>query len=73
MAAARTALQNTGSGDNAEGLGDLAAMRADKAVRPTAAPKIGKHMPRHRETAAETQAATGEKTDRRAGGYPCPP
>ena len=41
LAAARTALQNTGSGDNAEGLGDLAAMRADKAVRPTGAPKIG--------------------------------
>ena len=41
LAAARTALQNTGSGDNAEGFGDLAAMRADKAVRPTGAPKIG--------------------------------
>ncbi len=39
LAATRTALQNTGSGDNAEGLGDLAAMRADKAVRPTGAPK----------------------------------
>ena len=33
----RTALQNTGSGDNAEGLGDLAAMGADKAVRRTGA------------------------------------
>ena len=41
LAAARTALQNTRSGDNAEGLGDQAAMRADKAVRPTRAPKIG--------------------------------
>jgi hypothetical protein len=41
LAATRTALQNTGAGDNAEGLGDLAAMRADKAVRPTGAPKIG--------------------------------
>jgi hypothetical protein len=41
LAATRTALQNTGSGDNAERLGDLAAMRADKAVRPTGAPKIG--------------------------------
>src|SRR5271166_6561812 len=41
LAATRTALQNTGSADNAEGLGDLAAMRADKAVRPTGTPKIG--------------------------------
>lgn len=41
LAATRTAFQNTGSGDNAEGLGDLAAMGADKAVRPTGAPKIG--------------------------------
>ena len=41
LAATRTALQNTGSGDDAEGLGDLAAMRADKTVRPTGAPKIG--------------------------------
>ena len=41
LAATRTALQNTGSGDNAEGLGDLAAVRADKAVRPMGAPKIG--------------------------------
>ena len=41
LAAARTALQNTRSGDNAEGLGDQAAMRADKAVRPAGAPKIG--------------------------------
>jgi hypothetical protein len=41
LAATRTALQNTGAGDNAEGLGDLAAMRADKAARPTGAPKIG--------------------------------
>ena len=40
LAATRTALQNTGSGDNAERLGDLAAMRADKAVRPTGALKI---------------------------------
>jgi hypothetical protein len=40
LAATRTALQNAGSGDNAEGLGDLAAMRADNAVRPTGAPKI---------------------------------
>ena len=42
LAATRTALQNTGSGDNAERLGDVAAMRADKAVRPTGAPKIGR-------------------------------
>ena len=41
LAATRTALQNAGSGDNTEGFGDLAAMRADKAVRPTGAPKIG--------------------------------
>src|SRR5271166_6601600 len=41
LAAARTALQNTWSGDNAEGLGDQAAMRADKAVRPAGTPKIG--------------------------------
>src|SRR5271157_2632647 len=41
LTATRTALKNAGSGDNAEGLGDLAAMRADKAVRPTGAPKIG--------------------------------
>ena len=41
LAAARTALQDTRSGDNAEGLGDLAAMRADKAIRPTGALKIG--------------------------------
>src|SRR5271166_2410075 len=40
LAAARTALQNTRSGDNAEGLGDQAAMRADKA-RPAGTPKIG--------------------------------
>src|SRR5271165_3033879 len=41
LAAARTALQNTRSGDHAEGLGDQAAMRADKAVRPAGTPKIG--------------------------------
>ena len=41
LAATRTALENTGAGDNAERLGDLTAMRADKAVRPTDAPKIG--------------------------------
>ena len=41
LASTRTALQNTGSSDNAEWLGDHAAMRADKAVRPTGAPKIG--------------------------------
>jgi hypothetical protein len=41
LAATRTALQNTGSGDNAEGFGDLAAMRADKAFSPTGPPKIG--------------------------------
>ena len=41
LAATRTALHNAGPGDNAEGFGDLAAMRADKAVRPTGAPKIG--------------------------------
>ena len=40
LAAARTALQNTRSGDNAEGLGDQTAMRADKTVRPTGMPKI---------------------------------
>jgi len=34
LTAARTALQNTRSGDNAEGLSDQAAMRADKAVSP---------------------------------------
>ena len=41
LASTRTALQNAGSGDDAEGLGDLAAMGADKAVRPTGALKIG--------------------------------
>ena len=41
LAATRTALQNAGPGDDAEGLGDLAAMLADKAVRPTGPPKIG--------------------------------
>jgi NAD(P)-dependent dehydrogenase (short-subunit alcohol dehydrogenase family) len=41
LAAARTALQNARSGDNAEGLSDQAAMRADKAVRPAGTPKIG--------------------------------
>src|SRR5208283_2815383 len=41
LAATRTALQNTGAGDNVEGLGDLTAIRADKAVRPTGALKIG--------------------------------
>ena len=41
LAAARTALQNTWSGDNAEGLSDQAAMRADKPVRPACTPKIG--------------------------------
>jgi hypothetical protein len=41
LAAARTALQDTRSGDNAEGLGDRAAMRADKAVRPAGALKKG--------------------------------
>ena len=41
LAATPTALQNAGPGDYAEGLGDLAAIRAHKAVRPTSAPKIG--------------------------------
>ena len=41
LAATRAALQNTRAGDNAERLGDLAAMRADKTVRPTGSPKIG--------------------------------
>ena len=41
LAAARAALQNTRSSDNAEGLADRAAMRADKAVRPAGALKIG--------------------------------
>ena len=41
LASARTALHNNGAGDNAERLGDQAAMRAYKAVRPAGAPKIG--------------------------------
>ena len=41
LATARAALQNTRSGDNAVGFGDHAAMRADKAVRPAGALKIG--------------------------------
>ena len=41
LAAARAALQNTRSGDNAVGFCDHAAMRADKAVRPAGALKIG--------------------------------
>ena len=62
LAAARTALQNTRSGDNAEGLGDQAAIRADKAVRPAAAAKIGsarrvigKQLLKLRERSGESQ------------------
>src|SRR5271166_3321793 len=62
LAAARTALQNTRSGDNAEGLGDLAAIRADKAVRPAGTPKIGsarrvigKQLLKLRERSGESQ------------------
>ena len=43
LAAALTAPQNNRSGDNAEGLSDQAAMRADKAVRRTARPKLAAH------------------------------
>ena len=62
LAAARTALQNTRSGDNAEGLSDQAAMRADKAVRPAGTPKIGsarrvigKQLLKLRERSGESQ------------------
>jgi hypothetical protein len=62
LAAARTALQNTRSGDNAEGLSDQTAMRADKAVRPTGTPKIssarrviGKQLLKLRERSGESQ------------------
>ena len=41
LATTSTALHNAGPADNAERFGDLAAMRADKAVRPTGALKIG--------------------------------
>ncbi len=40
LASTRAAFQNTGSGCNAEGFTNHAAMRADKTVRPTRAPKI---------------------------------
>ena len=41
LATTCTTLQNARSTDNAERFGGLAAMRADKAVRPTRALKIG--------------------------------
>jgi hypothetical protein len=41
LATTSTALHNAGPADNAERFGDLAAMQADKAVRPTGALKIG--------------------------------
>src|SRR5271165_5941101 len=72
LAAARTALQNTWSGDNAEGLGDQAAMRADKAVASGHA-QDRQRTPCHRETTAETQGAIGGMPDRRADGCPWPP
>ena len=40
LASTRTAFENTGSGDNAEGFANQTAMRANKAVRPPGAPKI---------------------------------
>jgi hypothetical protein len=62
LAAAPTALQNTRSGDHAEGLSDQAAMPADKAVRPAGTPKIGsarrvigKQLLKLRERAGESQ------------------
>ena len=41
LATTCTALQNAGSTDHAERFDSLAAMRADKAVRPAGALKIG--------------------------------
>ena len=41
LATTSTAIHNAGPADNAERFGDLAAMRADKAVRPTGPLKIG--------------------------------
>ena len=41
LASTRATFQNTGAGCNAEGLANHAAMRADKTVRPTGAPKVG--------------------------------
>ena len=46
LAATRTALQNAGPGDNAEGIGDLAAMRADKARQANGRAQDRQHMPR---------------------------
>ena len=41
LASTRTALQNTGSSNNPEGLAGQTTMRADKTVRPTGTSKIG--------------------------------
>jgi len=75
LATTGTALQNAGSTDNAKRFDGLAAMRADKTVRPASAlkigstrPVIGKQLLKLRQRLGKNQIVTLEDVYGRHGG-----